>query len=153
LLAALLAAFTGVLLLLAGPLLAAALLLLAGLLLAATLLLLTGLLLFAALLLLSRCALAALLLTLLLIAALILLNIFVRISHLKYLILLKVDSVHLTTNSLITSREASPMRSHDRNPRTRQLHLLQSAPFHVSCNFSVKSCHPRPMADISLERS
>jgi hypothetical protein len=73
-LAALLAAFAGVLLLLTGFLLSAALLLL------------TGLRLFAALLLLSRRSLAALLLTLLLIATLIVLNIFVRISHLKYLI-------------------------------------------------------------------
>jgi hypothetical protein len=62
------------------------LLLLTGLLLSAALLLLTGLRLFATLLLLSRRPLAALLLTLLLIASLILLNIFVRISHLKYLI-------------------------------------------------------------------
>ena len=75
LLAALLAAFTGVLLLLTGLLLSAALLLL------------TRLLLFAALLLLlSRRPLTALLLTLLFIAALIGLNIFVRISHLKYLV-------------------------------------------------------------------
>jgi hypothetical protein len=62
------------------------LLLLTGLLLSAALLLLTRLLLFAALLLLSRRPLTALLLTLLLIASLILLNIFVRIRHLKYLI-------------------------------------------------------------------
>ncbi len=74
LLAALLAAFTGVLLLLTGLLLSAALLLL------------TRLGLFAALLLLSRGSLAVLLLTLLFIAALIGLNIFVRISHLKYLV-------------------------------------------------------------------
>jgi hypothetical protein len=66
-LAALLAASTGVLLLLTGLLLSAALLLL------------TRLLLSAALLLLAR----------LLIAALILLNIFVRIGHLKYLIVEK----------------------------------------------------------------
>jgi hypothetical protein len=70
-LAALLSALTGLLLLLARLLLAAAALLLAGLVLTA--------------LLLPR-RLAALLLTRLLIAALILLNIFVRISHLKYLI-------------------------------------------------------------------
>jgi hypothetical protein len=70
-LAALLAAFTGVLLLL------------------------TGLLLPAALLLLSRRSLATLLLTLLLIAALIVLSIFVWISHFNYLI--------VSTNSLITS--------------------------------------------------
>jgi hypothetical protein len=66
-----LSALTGLLLLLARLLLAAAALLLAGLVLTA--------------LLLPR-RLAALLLTRLLIAALILLNIFVRISHLKYLI-------------------------------------------------------------------
>jgi hypothetical protein len=73
-LAALLAAFTGVLLLLAGLLLPAALLLL------------TRLRLLAALLLLSRRSLATLLLPLLLIAALIVLHILVRIIHLKYLI-------------------------------------------------------------------
>jgi hypothetical protein len=89
-LAALLPAFSGVLLLLTGLLLSAALLLL------------TRLLLFAALLLLSRRPLTALLLTLLLIASLILLNIFVRISHLKYLIV-ESQRPHLTTNSLITS--------------------------------------------------
>lgn len=61
------------------------LLLLAGLLLSAALLL-ARLLLPAALLLLSGRPLVTLLLTLLLIAALIVLNIFVRISHLKYLI-------------------------------------------------------------------
>jgi hypothetical protein len=91
-LAALLANFTGVLLLLTGLLLPAA-----------ALLLLTGLRLLVALLLLSRHSLATLLLlTLLLIAALIALSIFVWISHLKYLI--GVESQHhLSTNSLITS--------------------------------------------------
>jgi hypothetical protein len=89
-LAALLAAFTGVLLLLTGLLLPAALLLL------------TRLLLLAALLLLSRHSLATLLLTLLLIAALILLSIFVGISHLNYLIGVESQQ-HLSTNSLITS--------------------------------------------------
>jgi hypothetical protein len=102
-LAALLAAFTGVLLLLTGLRLpAAALLLLTRLLLPAALLLLTRLRLLVALLLLTGRSLATLLLTLLLIAALIELSIFVWISHLKYLI--GVESQHdLSTNSLITS--------------------------------------------------
>jgi hypothetical protein len=95
--AALLAAFTGVLLLLTG-------------LLSAALLLLTGLRLRAALLLLTRRSLPALLLTLL-IDALIILIIFVRIGHLKYLCL-QFNGLHLTTNPLITSYEKNSMRSH-----------------------------------------
>jgi hypothetical protein len=58
---------------------------------AGILLLLTGFLLSAPLLLLSWRSLATLLLTRLLIAALILLNIFVRISHLNYLIVKNAD--------------------------------------------------------------
>ena len=87
LLATLLAAFAGILLLLAGFLLPAALLLL------------TWLLLSAALLLLSRRLLATLLLTLFLIIALIGLNILVRISHLKYLI---VESQRFAPNYELT---------------------------------------------------
>jgi hypothetical protein len=85
-LAALLAAFAGILLLLAGFLLPAALLLLTRLLLPA-------------LLLLSRRLLAAVLLALFLIAALIGLNILVRISHLKYLI---VESQRLAPSYELT---------------------------------------------------
>jgi hypothetical protein len=95
--AALLAAFTGFLLLLTR-------------LLSAALLLLTRLRLHAALLLLPWRSLPALLLTLL-IDALIMLIIFVRIGHLKYLFL-QFNSLHLTTNPLITSYEKNPMRSH-----------------------------------------
>jgi ABC-type enterochelin transport system permease subunit len=84
-LAALLAAFTGVLLLLTGLLLSSALLL-------------AGLLLPSALLLLTRRALPALFL----LVALILRNIFVWISHLSYL-MLKSNKFHVTMNQLITS--------------------------------------------------
>jgi hypothetical protein len=73
-------------------------------------LLLTRLRLHAALLLLPWRSLPALLLTLL-IDALIMLIIFVRIGHLKYLFL-QFNSLHLTTNPLITSYEKNPMRSH-----------------------------------------
>jgi hypothetical protein len=85
LLAALLAAFTGVLLLLTGSLLSSALLP-------------AGLLLPSALLLLTRRALPALFL----IVALILRNIFVWISHLNYL-MLKFNNSQLTTIQLITT--------------------------------------------------
>jgi hypothetical protein len=84
-LAALLAPFAGVLLLLTGLLLSSALLL-------------TGLLLPSALLLLTRRALP----TLFLFVALILRNIFVWISHLSYL-MLKSNKFQLTMNHLITS--------------------------------------------------
>jgi hypothetical protein len=92
------------------------LLLLTGLLLSAALLLLTGLRLFATLLLLSRRPLAALLLTRLLIASLILLNIFVRISHLKYLIV-ESQRPHLTTNSLIASFQSACKAAQDLDSR------------------------------------